>query len=722
MDFEVDIRPQPEETVEPWLHRDAPYGDPNLAPFTEKLAYYASYIHAREKPFAWTGEWKNFFADYTYYGLHLNSRRWEFRERAPNAVSMELVGEFNGWRADGSFALKRYGSPHDDGYWEGSWPPWAMHHTQLYHLVVRWNEGNAIREGERIPSYATRVVRDPVTGKLEAQIWQPPQPYQWRNPSIPWMCRSLNIYEAHVGVAQERAGIGTYDEFRERIIPRIVSAGYNILLLMGVMEHLDYASLGRQVGNFFAPSSRFGTPEELKALVDEAHANHLCVVMDLVHSHAAENDRESLTCFDGTHTQYFREEPLGRQQSLKSRFFDYGKREVLQFLLSNCHYWVNEFNFDGFRFADVTSMLYRHRGQGVFFASDAQCLDGTIDSDALTYLGLANSLLHNHRFVPLHTKYSDFRRPPILTIAEDHSGLPGLAECLADDGVGFDFRLATEEPDAIFSIFEDRGKLSMEGLWRALTGRHLSEKKINFVDGCEQAFVGGLMQMLEPSAGNDMIQGFRNPALDKAVALFKLIHLATMATGEGYLNFMGGEFAHPEWLDIPNEGSGQSFDHARRLWHLLNADELLFKRLGNFDTTMQKVISHTHYRYGPRSSESHRQDAPRLILADNARKVLFFEKGYYFFFNFNPEQSFSDISVTVNPGEYKSVLNTDEECFGGHVRIGVNRNYPVEEKVVKKEIVRRISINLPSLSGLVIRHIDPPPDPRPGSGSRVSWR
>ena len=691
----------------------APFGDPFLAPYAEAIAARAKKVRAREKALRPNGgTLADFACAHEYYGLHLRDGRWIFREWAPNATSIELVGDFNGWHADGSFALTRVkGNP--DGAWEGEWPETAIRHGQRYHLLVQWIENGSKREGERIPAYARRVVQDPNTDLYEAQVWQPAKPYRWRHPVRHCAkARVPFIYEAHVGMAQEKGCVGTYTEFRENILPRIVRAGYDTLQLMAVMEHPYYGSFGYHVGSFFAASSRFGTPEELKALVDDAHAAGLAVIMDLVHSHAVKNERDGLSRFDGTYYQYFHDGPRGWHDAWDSRCFDYGKTEVLHFLLSNCRYWLDEFHFDGFRFDGITSMLYRHHGLGVAFGSYDQYFDDSADTDAFAYLALANKVIHS-----VH--------PGAITIAEDVSGMPGLAAPIAKGGAGFDFRLAMGVPDFWFKLTDLRDEdWPMGGLWHALTDRRPEERTVSYVESHDQALVGGktfFFQMMGSAIYDSMHRGVRNLVTDRAVALHKLARLATAATaGGGYLNFMGNEFGHPEWIDFPREGNGYSYDHARRLWHLRDDPGLLYKCLGDFDEAMLDLLAQIEHRgngergTGNGERETNRQTVKpsnrqtdagtaRSMLEDEERKLLVFERGGLFFlFNFHPSESYSNLPVLVPPGKYRGILNTDSEAFGGLGRIEEGQDYPVFDEREGRELVQRVHVYLPSRTALVL--------------------
>ena len=345
--------------------------DPYLAPYADAVRGRAAHARARARELTGgKGRLADWASAHEYFGLHRTPEGWVFREWAPHATAIWLVGDFSKWQLLPRFKLTRI--PGTD-VWERTFPARAIRHEQYYHLEVHWDGGR----GERIPAYARRVVQDPQTKLFSAQVWEPKKPYVWKHA----ICDSRQptsggnaplIYEAHVGMAQEEGKVGTYAEFRDKILPRIKAAGYNVVQLMAVMEHPYYGSFGYHVSSFFAPSSRFGTPEDLKSLVDTAHGMGLRVIMDIVHSHAVKNERDGLSLFDGTPYQYFHDGPRGWHTAWDSRCFDYGKTEVLHFLLSNCRYWLDAFHFDGYRFDGVTSMLYRDHGLGTAFAGYAQ--------------------------------------------------------------------------------------------------------------------------------------------------------------------------------------------------------------------------------------------------------------------------------------------------------------------------------------------------------------
>ena len=656
--------------------------DPFLAPYQGILQRRQALKSKRLRQLtAEPGSLAEFACAHEYYGLKLHGDEWVFREWAPQATGIALVGDFTGWKPHPDFMLRRLPGR---TVWEGRWSRERIAHGQRFHLRVTWADG----EGERLPAYARRVVQDAETQLFSAQVWQPPEPYVWHHPEWRVPERAPIVYEAHIGMAQERAGVGTYDEFRRLVLPRIVAGGYNTLQLMAIMEHPYYGSFGYQVGSFFAASSRFGTPEELKALIDEAHGAGLAVVMDLIHSHAVRNERDGLSRFDGTTDQYFHEGSRGWHEAWDSRCFNYGKIDVLHFLLSNCHYWLDEFHFDGFRFDGVTSMLYLHHGLGVVFSDYAQYFNDEVDEDAWVYCALANQMIHE-------------LRPDAITVAEDVSGMPGLAAPLADGGAGFDYRMAMGVPDCWFKLVREvrDEEWNVGYLWHELTNRREDERTINYVECHDQALVGGktlLFEMMNEAVYDAMHRGVHNPRTDRGIALHKLIRLATFGTaGHGYLNFMGNEFGHPEWVDFPREGNGFSYQHARRQWHLRDDPALFFHCLGEFDAAMIKLFA---------ARQALDAAPPRRLLMDDATKLLAFERGgLIVILNFHVAHSVAGYPLLVPPGRrYRGLLNSDSVAFGGQGRIEEDQEYPVYEEVERQERIYRIRIYLPARTALVV--------------------
>ena len=623
----------------------------------------------------------DFASGYLYFGVHKIKRSWVFREWAPNATEMYLVGDFNGWKKDVKFKFDRK----DNGIWELKVNEKTLKHGDLYKFIIVWNGG----EGERIPAWARYVVQDPVTHIFSAKLWMPENPYKFKIRKFRPTVSPLKIYECHIGMATEEERIGTYDEFRINVLPRIVKAGYNCIQIMAIQEHPYYGSFGYHVSNFFAASSRFGTPDELKQLIDEAHKNNISVIMDLVHSHAVKNEVEGLARFDGTPYQYFHGGERREHPAWDSLCFNYNKNEVLHFLLSNCKFWLEEYKFDGFRFDGVTSMIYRNHGLGQDFTTYSDYYNLNQDGDAICYLTLANKLIHEIN-------------PNAITIAEEMSGLPELAVPFKDGGVGFDYRLAMGVPDFwIKYIKEVRDEDWKAGhIFYEMTNRRASEKTISYAESHDQALVGDktiIFRLIDSDMYWHMKKGDETLLVNRGIALHKMIRLITLSTiNGGYLNFMGNEFGHPEWIDFPREGNNWSYKYARRQWSLEDREELHYADLARFDKAMLDLISKER-----KFTES---VIEKIWDNEGDQLVAFKRKDLIFIFNFNPTKSFTDYGILVKKGTYDVVLDTDSPEFGG---FGFSDN-TVEHKTMPSHLKNKewLKVYIPARSALVLRKID----------------
>ncbi len=611
--------------------------DPWLQPF-EKVIY-QRYQNALQKEDNLTNGVQPlaaFASGHHYFGLHRTKDGWTLREWAPNATGIYLIGDFNDWKRSENWSFQAINS----GIWELKLDTDQIRHGDLFKLLVTWKNG----QGERIPAWIRRVVQDPQTLIFSAQVWWPETPYEWKNKGFTVPARSPFIYEAHIGMATEELRVGTIREFIDNILPRIVRSGYNTIQLMAVQEHPYYGSFGYHVSSFFAVSSRFGTPEELKELIDLAHQNGLVVIMDLVHSHAVKNELEGLNKFDGTPYQYFHSGPRRNHPAWDSLCFNYSKNEVLHFLLSNCKFWLEEYRFDGFRFDGVTSMLYLDHGLSKNFTGYQMYFDGNQDEDAISYLIMANKLIHQIR-------------PDAFTVAEEVSGMPGTASSIEDGGLGFDYRLSMGTPDYWIKIIKEvpDEKWDIASLFHELTEKRSDEKTIGYAESHDQALVGDktiVFRLMDKEIYFNMEKNRPNLLVDRAIALHKMIRLITIATaGNGYLNFMGNEFGHPEWIDFPRAGNNWSYHYARRQWHLADNKELKYHFLSDFDQAMLSLIS--KYKV-LESKEIH------LLHENKQEQVIAFKRGdLIFIFNFNPFKSFQDYAFRTDAGKYTIILNTD---------------------------------------------------------------
>ncbi|CAL8082225.1 unnamed protein product [Orchesella dallaii] len=605
------------------------------------------------------GGYEKFTRGYEEYGIHVKpDGSIVAKEWAPGAEAMYLAGAFNNWNRT-EFPYQKL----DFGKWSLNLPPNTDGTPMIPHLtevkvIIKDKSGNLL---DRLSPWAPYVVQPPKEeGYVYRQImYNPTERYQFKH-QRPKKPQSLRIYECHVGIASDEPKVATYDEFTENVLPRIKKLGYSAIQVMAIMEHAYYASFGYQVTSFFAASSRYGTPDQLKRLIDTAHSMGLTVLLDVVHSHASKNVLDGLNQWDGTGAGYFHDGPKGEHPLWDSRLFNYSEHEVLRFLLSNLRYYMQEFQFDGFRFDGVTSMLYQSRGMGHGFSGDYNEYFGmNTDTDALVYLMLANDMLH--------TLY-----PEVITIAEDVSGMPALCRPVTEGGGGFDYRLAMAIPDKWIEILKKckDEDWNIGNLIHTLTNRRWQEKAIAYCESHDQALVGDktiAFWLMDKDMYTHMsVLSEPNPVVDRGIALHKMIRLLTLGLGgEGYLNFIGNEFGHPEWLDFPRQGNNDSYHYARRQFSLVDNELLKYKFLAGFDSAMLNLESKHGWLH---------KDSGYVSWKHEADKVIVFERGgLVFVFNFHPTQSFPDYKIGVEvPGKYKIALDSDSNEFGGFNRLDRN--------------------------------------------------
>lgn len=659
--------------------------DPWLNPYADAIHGRYDYYRTRLSDLTRKGETtlSDFASGYLYFGLHKTPDGWVFREWAPNATDIFLIGTFNNWQLQEAYRLKHV----NHGIWEVKIPPERIHHEDLYKLRVNWEGGS----GERIPAWCKRVVQDAQTLIFCAQVWEPENKYNFKNTGFKADCSPLLIYETHIGMSTSDEKVGTYDEFRENILPRIKKDGYNAIQIMAIQEHPYYGSFGYHVSSFFAPSSRNGTPDELRHLIDTAHEMGIAVIMDIVHSHAVKNETEGIARMDGSYDLYFPSD-LNRRthKAWDSLCFDYGKNEVLHFLLSNCKYWLEEYQFDGFRFDGVTSMLYYSHGLEESFGSYADYYNGHQDPDAICYLTLTNQLIHEVN-------------PYAITIAEEVSGMPGLALDIESGGYGFDYRMAMNIPDFWIKTIKEKKDEDWHtsAIWWETTNRRADEKTISYVESHDQALVGDktiIFRLIDSDMYWFMSKLMSSSyAVDRGLALHKMIRLVTASTiNGGYLNFMGNEFGHPEWIDFPRQGNNWSHKYARRLWYLADDQNLKYHYLGDFDKAMIQLIK----------SVPNFQSLPLIKIwdKDEDNVLAYMRKDLLFVFNFNPEKSFSDYGFPVQAGEYVIILNTDSINFGGFGQNDENvHHFTLYDPLYAKDNKGWLRLYLPARSAMVMR-------------------
>ena len=643
--------------------------DPFLKPFEKDFDLRKAKYEER---LAQLGDLSEFANGHAYFGFHKTKDGWVYREWAPGADRLYLTGSFCNW--------ERYKYPLERG------------ENGVFSLLLPKNilkNGDTVqtilvrggKELERIPLYANYVVQEE-DGSWNARIYDPEREFLWSDGGFKPQ-KTPFIYECHVGMAQQEGKVGSFAEFTENVLPRVKKLGYNTIQLMAIMEHPYYASFGYQVTNFFAPSSRFGTPDELKKIIDTAHKMGIAVLLDVVHSHASKNTREGINEFDGTPYQFFHDGARGDHPAWGTKCFDYGKNEVLHFLLSNLKYWLTEFHFDGFRFDGVTSMLYHDHGLGMAFTDYSKYFSMNTDTDAVTYLQLAAKL----------TKEIN---PNALLIAEDMSAMPGLCLPIKDGGVGFDYRLAMGEPDLWNRLVKEVAdeNWDLRHIYYELTTRRPREKVIGYCESHDQALVGDktlMFRLCDKEMYYGMEKGSQNLVIDRGMALHKLLRLLTMTLGgEGYLTFMGNEFGHPEWIDFPREGNGWSYHYCRRQWDLAENDRLRYGELLAFDKDLVKLCKSLRVLKS--------KDYQRWV--DNEQKILIYSKGKGIFaINLHPEKSMEACFIpTGMPGNYDVVMSTDDFCYGGFGRI-----YHQSYEAFCQDGLWGVNVYLPSRTGVIIK-------------------
>ncbi len=661
----------------PVLVQDDPWLEPYVDEIQDRINRYRHMIKTISEEY---GSLTSFARAYEYLGINYNHQKqgWWYREWAPAAEALYFTGDFNGWDRT-SHPMKK----NDKGIWEIFLKAGELKHGDK--VKVHVVGGGMARD--RIPAYIRRTVQDPDTHDYTGQVWQPDQSFKWSDGrfALKPVYEAPIIYEAHVGMSQEKEGVGTYKEFMENVLPRIHDLGYNTIQLMAIQEHPYYGSFGYHVSNFFAPSSRFGTPEDLKMLINEAHRKGIAVIIDIVHSHSVKNIGEGINEFDGSGDQYFHPGGRGYHSTWDSKLFNYGKREVQQFLLSNITYWIEEFHVDGYRFDGVTSMLYFHHGDfSTFDHYDKYFVEG-VEWDALTYLQVANYLIHELK------KYG-------ISIAEDMSGMPGLCRKQEEGGIGFDFRLGMGIPDFWIKYLKEKRDedWNIHEMWHTMINRRWKERTVGYAESHDQAIVGDktvAFWLMDKEMYWHMQVDDQNMIIDRGIALHKLIRLFSISLGgEAYLNFIGNEFGHPEWIDFPREGNNWSFKYCRRQWSLVDNEKLKYKYLNQFDKDMIHLIRENRILTA--------STAQQLNMDDHNKAIIFERNNLIFAFNFHPHHSVPDYKFHApEPGDYSIILCSDDEQYGGFNRVDTSLTYATREV----DGDNKLSIYLPGRTAIVMK-------------------
>ena len=656
--------------------------NPQLVPFSDNIDLRMNlYRNTKNRLLTAGQDLKDFANGHNFYGFHHVEGGWYYREWAPSADQLYLEGEFNNWNPT-SHPMKRLDGENWELYLPGDDTLW---HGCKVKTVVDYHGSRT----EHFPLYIRRVIQNKSNNTFDAEVVDDRRAFPWTDQDFVGEDQ-LYIYEAHVGMAQEEGRIGTYREFATKVLPRIKKAGYNTVQLMAIMEHPYYGSFGYQVSNFFAASSWFGHPEDLKYLVNRAHKLGIRVLLDLVHSHAVKNTAEGINMFDGTTWQFFHDGEKGEHPAWGTKCFDYGKTGVLHFLLSNLKFWLEEYHFDGFRFDGVTSMLYHDHGLGTDFNSNDKYFSMNTNVDAISYLQLANELIRQVK-------------PNAITIAEDMSGMPGMCLPIEDGGIGFDYRLAMGLPDMWIKAAKTQDEFwDINKMWGDMCLRRPGENSVAYVESHDQALVGDktmIFRLADANMYTDMEKTTHNPIIDRAIALHKMIRLFTLAGGgEAYLNFMGNEFGHPEWIDFPREGNGWSFHYCRRQWSLKDNGLLKYQWLNDFDYDMVHLC---------KRHKIFRQGMANLMLMKAPEQMLCFARcDLFFVFNFHSSNSLEHILIPVYPDTKELVVkfSSDDEKYGGFSQVA-HMTYPIKEF----DGVRYAELYIPARTAIVLREVKEKP-------------
>jgi len=600
---------------------------------------------------------------------------WRCREWAPAAHSVYLATDRVNFERSYPY---RFARTDDPMLWELFVPAEELPHGTYYELHMASSRTG--RHVTRVPAFAVWVEQNRDNeNQWCARVWDPPEAFAFRRPR-PQRPSFPRIYEAHVGIAQSALGkkpkqFGTYRHFAEKVLPRIKKGGYTTVQLMGIPEHPLYKSFGYQVSGYFAPSSRFGTPDDFKYLVDEAHRLELGVILDITHSHACPNTEQGLARYD-TSRYFFRD--LKTQWDTVS--FDYSQERTRRFLLSNCRYWLEEFNIDGFRFDAVGNMIYLDHGLDDDFSHVGRCFYGKdgqnrLDENGVLYLSLANTLVHE-------------LAPHAITLAEEFSGAPGMS-CSPDNaGLGFDYRFAMGLPD-FWAKFIEEGR-TMGQMWHELTNRRHYDKTISYTECHDQCINGDdafIWRMIKDDMYTHMSVFSDSWKCSRGVALHKLMRFITLGSaGQGWLNFMGNEFGHPEWIDAE--------DYAHRQWHLAETTHLKYSKLDAFDRNLLRLVREYPEQF---------QRGPRFRYIHEEERILAFERGTLLFvFNFHELQAQKHLDLMVTPGKYTEIFSSDELAYAGHGNLSTRTPGEHFSDAASGVLEQRITLYVPPLAGLAL--------------------
>ncbi|TDO98696.1 1,4-alpha-glucan branching protein GlgB [Marinomonas balearica] len=548
-----------------------------------------------------------------------------FAVYAPAARSVYVVGDFNGW--DGRIHPM---SSNGDGVWRLFLPD--VRDGAKYKFEIRAKSGEVLPH--RTDPFAKRIEQFPSF----ASVVQESQ-YEWNDNN--WMSRpitdiyeeAVSIYEVHLGSWRRKDHNEplTYLELKEHLVQYVTEMGYTHVELLPVSEYPFDGSWGYQPVGLFSVTSRYGTPDEFKALIDAFHQAGIGVIMDWVPAHFP-SDSHGLANFDGTHQYEYEDPKKGWHPEWNSLIYDFGKEHVVDFLISNANFWLEEYHIDGLRVDAVASMLYldysREDGEWI-----PNVDGGNHNYEAIAFLKKLNETVYlNH--------------PRCFTVAEESTAYPGVSKPTYMDGLGFGFKwnmgwmndtLEYMKKDPIYRQYH-QGELTFSMVYA------FNEQFMLPISHDE--VVHGKGSMIEKMPGD----GWQKFANLRAFNGYMFTHPGKK------LNFMGCEF-----------GQGQEWSHTKSLdWHLLDIDyhkglQTLVKDLNHFYSAEQALqIDHDHQGFEWLSYDDGQNSILAYVRQSKQRDEL-----VMVVVNFTPTPHSGYRIGAPKEGQYELVLNTDDTMYCG---------------------------------------------------------
>ncbi len=564
-----------------------------------------------------------------------------FRTFAPNAASISVIGDFNGWQ--GSDMHKIY----DGNFWELTVPQVEV--GSRYKFRITSQTGNTI---DHCDPYGFGSEKRPHTASVVHSL----DSYSFQDGA--WMDRRgegsqqpLNIYEVHLGSWQRKSDDPddwyTYEELAQRLIPYVKECGYNYIELMPLAEHPCDASWGYQDTGFFSPTSRYGTPDQLRFFIDQCHQNHIGVIMDFVPVHFAVDDY-ALWNYDGTPLYEYPNTAVGRSEWGSCNFM-HSRGEVRSFLQSAALYWLKEFHVDGLRMDAVSNLIYWQGDPG-----------RGENRGAIQFLQTMNQGLKQ-------------RKPHALLIAEDSTSYSGVTRDVAHGGLGFDYKWDLGWMNDTLSYFQTPPQMRTQHYHKLTFSMMYFYQERYLLPLSHDEVVHGKATILQKMHGD----------YEEKFPQARALYCYMMAHPGKKLNFMGNEI-----------GQFREWDESREQdWNLLRYpkhDELFrfIRDLNHLYLSHSALWQEDDREQGFRWLDCHQEE--RCIYAMERRSE---KERLVFVFNFsNQTQNGYQLPVEGCSG-LRPILSTEWEEYGG----GVKR----DENVLHVQH-NQVQLSLPPYSGLCL--------------------